>query len=535
MQAWNILSDLLMLLTVALVLGGVCERLRQSAIIGYLFAGVLLGPNALGVFGSGSEVELLAELGVALLLFSIGLEVSWARLRACGRASLVGGAVQVIVTTIVGAGIATAFGLDGRAAVVVGAALALSSTASVLRLLQSRSELDSGHGRITLGILLVQDVAVVPLVLIVSTIRSEGTLGDVALGLARGFGVTVLMLAAFFVLFAKVIPRVLDLTSTIRNRELPVLLAIVTGIGSALLAHELGISPSIGAFVAGVLLAGSPYSVFVRADVSALRTVFMTLFFSSVGMLADPAWALGNSLPMLGTLVLVIAVKAGLLFGILRTFGVTSPRALATGLALGQSGEFALVLVGAGRDMISDDVFQLLTSATILTLLLTPTLVHAASRAAAGQRRSDPQAAGGAVREGHVVVIGFGPAGQAVAETLGENGLTVEVVDLNHKLLEEARARGLPTTLGDATHPDVLEHACVATARLVAVTLPDDRVAAPIVRQVRGFASGVPVIARGRYHMHLDRLTTAGASVVDEEWTVGEELGRRALELVGEA
>ena len=532
MLAWNLLADLLTLLAVALVLGALCERLRQSAIIGYLLAGGLLGPHAFGVVGSGDMVVLLAELGVALLLFSIGLEVSWTRLRACGRAALLGGAMQVVLAAGIGATIAWTLGLEGRQAVLVGAALALSSTASVLRLLQARAELDTQHGRHALGVLLVQDVAVVPLVLIVSSMQSEGSFGEFALSLAKEFGLTALMVGGFFILFTVVIPRMLDLTTTLRNRELPVLLALVTGLGSALLAHQLGVSPAIGAFVAGLLLAGSPYSILIRADVSAVRTVFMTLFFSSIGMLADPAWAMAHTLPILGAVVLLILTKIGVLWGILRLFAVPSQHALATGVALAQAGEFALVLLGVGSDLVSHDLFMLLTSATIVTLLLTPSLVFLAGRVAGARVSVGDAAEAGTAGGNHAVVVGFGPAGQGLVESLVSAGLRVKVIDLNPKLVDAARSKGIEASVGDATHPDVLEHASVASCCLVGVTLPDDRVAVSISRQVKSLASSVPVVARGRYHMHLDRLRDTGAEVVDEEWTVGEELGRRALDLL---
>jgi CPA2 family monovalent cation:H+ antiporter-2 len=264
-DVWAILFDLLILLGAALLLGALCERLRQNAIVGYLLAGMLLGPNAFKVISGGVEVRALAELGVALLLFTIGLEFSWRRLRRMGAVVLGGGALQVIVTAAAVTGGAMLFGASPRTAVAIGSIVALSSTACVVRVLVARAELDSISGRHALGILLVQDLAVVPLVILVTVLGRGDTSWQMAAALLRTVGLALLLVAAFFVLFNYVVPRLFGTLTMQRNRELPVLLAVVVGLGSAWAAHRIGSSPAVGAFVAGLLLAETPFARQIRA------------------------------------------------------------------------------------------------------------------------------------------------------------------------------------------------------------------------------------------------------------------------------
>jgi CPA2 family monovalent cation:H+ antiporter-2 len=428
---WSTLLDVLVLLLAALALGALCESLKQSAILGYLLAGTLLGPNALNWMPSHEAVENIAELGVALLLFTIGLEFSWRRLLTIGPIALGGGTVQVLVTGALTAAVCLALGLDGRGAVAIGAVVALSSTACVLRVLISRAEIDSVYGRNSLGILLLQDMAMVPLVLVVAMLGREGTLLEILWQIGRAVGAAVVIAGGLYLLLKYVVPLLLGSDAVSRNRELPVLLAIVTALGSTWAAHWLGLSPALGAFIAGMLLAESPFSTQIRADVSSLRTLFVTIFFSSIGMLADPAWALRHWPLVTAVVAAVVMGKAAVLGAVARLFRSPAGHALATGICLAQVGEFSFVLAGVARDgnVISADLFKLMVSATIATLFLTPYLVAAAPRlAAAATRRAgrgraaaappeplaEPEGEGG----GQIVIIGFGPAGRRVAEAL---------------------------------------------------------------------------------------------------------------------
>jgi CPA2 family monovalent cation:H+ antiporter-2 len=540
MDLWSALFDILSLLLTALIFGVVCERLRQSAILGYLAAGTLMGPNALQVISSASDVSALAELGVALLLFSIGLEFSWSKLRRLGAAAFGGGTAQILITMACGAAAAFALGMPLRTAVVIGAIVALSSTACVLRLLVSRAEIESIHGRHALGILLMQDVAVVPLMLLVTILGGQGTLQQVGLDIFKTLGAACVLVVVLHLLFNYVVPRVLHLESLQRNRDLPILLAIVTGLGSAWGSHTMGLSPALGAFVAGMLLAESPFATQVRADIGSVRTLLVTLFFSSIGMLGDPAWFIQNLPAVLTLVVAIVAGKAFIVWMILTRFHLTHISALAAGLCLGQVGEFSFVLAAVGRGtVISEDLFALIVSATIATLFLTPYLVALAPRLSfaiitrleqlkvvAPPSFTDP--ADMVPHEEHVIIIGFGPAGQAIGRALEREADRVTVIDLHPGMIRIALQSGFDGRIGDAMQADVLEHAGLASAAVAVVTIPDPSTGCAVIELIRSLAPEVHIIARARYHRHLVDFQAGGANeVVDEELQVGTRLAAR--------
>ncbi|MCZ6837168.1 MAG: cation:proton antiporter [Planctomycetota bacterium] len=547
---WQLLFDLVVLLTAAMVLGAIAERLKQSALLGYLLAGTLLGPNTLGLIGQQTEVEVLAELGVALLLFTIGLEFSWRRLRRTGKAGLGGGSLQIVITLLLVAGAAWLFKLDARSALAVGAMLALSSTATVLRVLVARANLDSVHGRTTLGILLVQDIAVVPLVLMVSVMNEGGSAGEITWAVGKALGAAGLLIGSLYVLLNFIVPGLLNIGTMRGYRELPILLAIVVGFGSAIAAHRLGLSPALGTFVAGMLMAESPFATQIRADISSLRTLLITLFFSSIGMLGDPAWALEYWLAISLLVVAIVVGKTSIIWFVLRRFGQTHRHALTAGLCLAQVGEFSFVLAGIAKlsvtadgkstGFLDDDLFKLVISATIVTLFLTPYLVTFAPRIANRlierlerlrfvKSITDEEDPANAPLSDHIIIVGFGPSGSAVGVSLVEHSDRVVVVDLNPKLVRAAQRFGFRAHIGDARHGEILEHLSLPLAAAVVVTLPDPESSRAIIQIVRHMAPNVPIFARSRYHVHRFELIMAGAQVViDEEQIMGETL---AMEL----
>jgi K+:H+ antiporter len=540
MDSWHLLLDILILLGGALVLGVVCERLRQSPILGYLAAGTLLGPNALQVVSSAHEVAELAELGVALLLFTIGLEFSWPRLKRLGAAALGGGTGQVLITMLIGGGCALLFGVSGKTAIAIGAIVALSSTAVVLRLLISRAEIESAHGRHALGILLMQDVAVVPLVLLVTVIGGDGSMKEVGTDVLLAVLGALVLVVVLYVLLNKVAPKVMGLGELQRNRDLPVLLAIVIGLGSAWGSHKLGLSPALGAFVAGMILAESPFATQIRADIGSIRTLLVTLFFSSIGMLGDPAWFFGHLPSVLGFVAAIVVGKSVVVWIVLRSFGLTHRHALAAGICLAQVGEFSFVLAAVARGtVISEELFTLIISSTIVTLFLTPYLVAYGPRVSGVvigtlerigviRARSVETESEHSVATDRLVVIGFGPAGEAVAQALEGHEERVTVLDLNPTSIRRAQQLGYSAHIGNAAQAEVLEHAGVEHASAVVVTVPDPAAAREIVGLVRTLAPNVHVIARARYHRYFEDLQRGGADdVVNEEWIVGAILASR--------
>ncbi|MBW1832152.1 MAG: cation:proton antiporter, partial [Deltaproteobacteria bacterium] len=273
MSAWTILQDALFLLLGAMLLGALFERLKQNAVLGYLLAGALLGPNAFDVLPNRDAILSIAELGVTLLLFAIGMEFSWRKLRRIGSIALGGGTLQVLVTMGAAAWLGRGFGLDRGQSIAVGAMMALSSTALVTRLLFDRAEIDSLHGRSTVGILLLQDIAVVPLVILVTALAGDASTAELGWETARALFFAFLLVVAVVLILKYVFPRLVGFSTEGGNRDLPALLAIVTAVGCAWGAHALGLSPLLGAFVGGVMLAESPFATQVRADLSTLKTL----------------------------------------------------------------------------------------------------------------------------------------------------------------------------------------------------------------------------------------------------------------------
>lgn len=548
MNLWTALLDVLILLLAAMLLGSLCERLKQSALLGYLLAGTLLGPNALDWMPNHTAVATIAELGVALLLFTIGLEFSWRRLRSIGPIALGGGTVQVLLTGVLTAAVCLTLGLGGRPALAVGAMIALSSTASVLRLLVSRAEIDGVHGRHALGILLLQDIAVVPLVLVVTALGGEGqgSVAQIGWEMGRAAGVASLLVAALFVVLNYLVPLLLGAREAARNRDLPILLAIVTAVGAAWASHKLGLSPALGAFIAGLLLAESPFATQIRADIASVRTLFVTLFFSSIGMLCNPAWVLEHWATVTAVVAAIVFGKAILISGVARLFRSSPGHAVATGICLAQVGEFSVVLAEVARQgqLIDSGLFELIVASTIGTLFLTPYLVAAAPhvaravgrlsawRSQALPRQPEPSTEPTAKMSGHIVIVGFGPAGQCVARSLEQNEKTlVVVVELNARSADVARAHGIRTYIGDATSPEVLEHLCVGAAKVVAVTVPDPAAARQIIEGVRSLGTDTSIIARARYHRYRSELALAGAvAVIDEEEQVGLQMASAVRE-----
>lgn len=531
--------EILVLLGGALVLGLLCERFRQSAILGYLAAGTLIGPNAIGLVSEGEHVRHLAELGVALLLFTIGLEFSWPRLKRLGIAALGGGAAQVLVTLAAGFVVAKAFGLGIPNSIAIGAIVSLSSTACVLRLLIARAEIESVHGRYALGILLMQDIAVVPLFLLVTVLGGEGSMGEVAIGMLRALGLAGVLVVVLLILLNKVAPLVLGMDALRQNRDLPILLAFVVGIGAAWGSHELKLSPALGAFVAGMILAESPFATQIRADVSSIKTLLVTLFFAAMGMLGDPAWFIENVGPVLALCAAIVIGKAVIIWGVLKVFGVPSRASFASGICLAQVGEFSFVLAAAAvaGGLITDELFTLLISATIVSLFVTPYLVMLAMRLSVMTHRvfrigTAPGLSGMSSEEQEhrhrIVIVGFGPAGQAIGRAASKMDLRVDVVDMSPAMIRTAQEMGFHAHTADASHADVLEHLGIHNVNIAVVTIPDPPNAVSVIKQIHNSAPGVYLIARGRYHRYVNELHEAGADeVLDEEQLLGARLAAR--------
>lgn len=543
MESWILLTDVLMLLGGAFIFGIAAQRFNQSVIIGYLLAGVVLGPF---LFHAEPLMQ-LAELGVALLLFTIGLEFSFTRLRRLGTIALGGGTLQVLSTMALTAAVFCFF-LDLKAAVAVGAMVALSSTAVVMRILVDRTEVDSPRGRNALGILLLQDIAVVPLVLMVTMMgQSSGGAEAVGLEILKVLLGAAGLVVLFYVLFYLLVPKILFSGTIHRSRDLVVLLAIISAVGSAWLSHEFGLSPALGAFIAGMMLAESPFAAQIRADIGSIRTLFVTLFFATIGLLLDPGWMLYNAHWVLAALAAIVFVKTAVIYGVARFFRRPPVEALATGITLAQVGEFSFVLATAARDMalITAEIFSLTVSVTIVSIFISTYMINKApalARGLLGRKAKTPEPQGGqdfaagGRRSDRILIVGFGPAGSRVADALIEQKIRPEVIEMNPGTARGARDKGLSVHMGDAVNEEVLMHAGVNNACMVVITIPDPRMVISIIEAVKRLADKAVVVARCRYNIFRTDMEKAGAEVVaDEENMVGMHLAEAVVHTLQEA
>ena len=519
----SLLQELVIVYAAALLLLLVAGRLRVPPIVALILSGIITGPAGLRVVGTQADVDVLAEIGIALLLFTAGLDFSVTGLRRTWARVVMGGAAQMVVTAAVVMAIAVALGESGfRRLVVLGIFVALSSTAIVIKELTRHNQAHSPHGQLAIGVLLLQDLAVIVLLVLTPVLFGADT------GLHResltGALVRVTTVLAGVALVARlVLPALVRLVST-TGREAFSLAVLLASIGTAWLTSRAGLSMAVGAFLAGLVLAESEVSHQVHAEVRPLRDLLASVFFISVGMLVDPR-ALASQVPLLiGLAALILVVKgisAAGAFVITRTPLRVSA---AAGVALAQVGEFSLLFGGSARTagLISDRDWQPLLGASILTMMAAPGLVALAPAAGArvagwwrGAGRHEPAA--GVHMSGHVVILGYGAGGRVIARALRDIGVTFVALDLNGQTVQQAAAAGEPLVYADVTAPDALEGAGVAHAAAVVAVLSDPDATERAVRSIRTVSATVPIVARTRYRLEAERLRHAGATVAVAE------------------
>ncbi len=542
---WQLLAEGLIVLAVAMVFGAIAERFKQSAIVGFMLAGVVVGPAFTEIIANRDDnIVAIASLGVTLLMFTIGLEFSWSKLKRLGLRAVVAGALQIGLTLGLATLLVWLFGMGIKAGVAVGAAVAMSSTGVVMPALARAGDVDSTHGRFDLGILLVQDAAVVPAILVVGALGGEGTVPQVLGQTAISF-LIVAGFIAFFALFSYyVLPALVRFTAPTHNRDMPALFAIIASMGAAWAANVCGLSPALGAFIAAVFLGESVIATQLRGDIGALKTIFVTLFFASIGMLADPAWMWDNLGLVLAATALVLVGKPAVVYLVGKIMGLTHRAALAAGVCMGQVGVFSFVLAQIAHTpatpesepVIDATLFNVVVSVAILTLFATPYLVQFAPTLGMKYERllrrlgwvksaSREDGASGKDLSGHVIVVGFGPAGRAVADRAYAAGTPVVVIDLNPTSVLAARRAGMRAYVGDASNPDLLKLVNLPDAEALVVTLPDHRLTVGVIVEAKLMVPKLRAIARSRYHRYVDLLEAAGADViVDEEANVGDRM-----------
>lgn len=524
MHAPEAFYDLLLLLLIAVAAAALFLRLRLPAVLGYLVVGLAAGPSAFALIQDVGTIRSLAELGVVLLLFTIGLEMSLPALARIRGALLGLGGGEVLIASIVTYFAARAMGIEAPGAVVLGGVVAMSSTAMVTKQLTDQLELGQRHGRSALGVLLFQDLAVVPFLVIVSGLANPGeSTIAVALGIALAKGA--LALAAILLAGRFLLRPVLAGVATLQSRELFTLTALAVALGSAWLTASLGLSPALGAFVAGIMLGESPYRHTIEAEIRPFRDVLLALFFVSIGMLLDlsilpTAWPW--ILLLFGALVVF---KFALVLTLCRLARMPLDVGARTALVLAHGGEFgfALLTIALDGDLLPPDYGQAVLAALLLSMAVAPlalrfnrAIVHwFLPPAPAGTTGAAP----GPSHEsgGDVLLVGFGRIGQQVARLLDDADLDWVAIDLDPVRVQNARASGAAVTYGDGTHLNLLEAAGLNRARALALTLDDPEAATRTIHQVRTAYPDLPILVRAPDDGHLNELLDAGATEVIPE------------------
>lgn len=535
-----LLADLVILLVVSIGVLYLSRGIKLPPIVAFLFTGMLLGPHGLGLVRGVEEVEQLAEFGVVLLLFTIGLEFSIAELVRMKRAVLVGGSVQVGLVTVVAWGALMFAGLPSSHALFLGMTASLSSTAVVLRLLQQSGEVDGPHGRMSLAVLVFQDLSIVPMMLLVPVLAGTG--GGLLPALGAFVVQTVGILVMVGVLARFVVPGLMHRVVHTRSRDLFLLTVVTVCLAVAWLSALAGLSLPLGAFLAGLLISESEYSHQALADILPFRDLFAIFFFISVGMLLDVELALSQPL-FLGALVVGVLLLKAVAAGVAALAAGTSLRTgIVSGIALSQVGEFSFVLAGAGlaAGLMTDLSFQWFVAAAVATIGVTPFLLRAAPALATGvgrlpvlQRfdkrevgRADPSEA----PENHLVVVGYGINGRNVTRAAALAGIPHLVIEMNPVLVASERERGVPIHYGDATGQALLEHLGVGRARAVVIALSDAAATRQVTVIVRSINPGCHIVARTRYVREVDALKELGAdTVIPEELETSVEIVARVL------
>tara|TARA_R110002072_G_scaffold123977_8_gene259359 strand:+ start:1202 stop:2953 length:1752 start_codon:yes stop_codon:yes gene_type:complete len=538
----KILLEVLIFLLAAVVVVPMARKLRSSPVLGYLVAGIVVGPSGLALIAHTDSVELLAEMGIVFLLFAIGLELSVERLKVLRRLVFGLGTAQVVVTGLVIALVAMGLGVRAEAAVVIGGGLALSSTAFVLQMLVERGELAVRFGRVAFSILLFQDLAIVPLLALVPLLGTDGTSLPMALGLA---GLKAAAAIGLTILVGRIALRPLfRVVANARSPELFVATALLVLLGTAMLMEQAGVSMALGAFLAGLLLSGTEFRHQVEADIRPFKGLLLGLFFISVGLSIDVLVILQNWAMIFIGLLALLTTKGLILVGLCRLFGLPAPVTLRVAFLLGQGGEFGFVLFGVALSigLLDADLAQLVVAIVALSMVMTPFVDYLGRRlsALAAARRAGGDALPVLGEEGarelhdHVVIAGFGRVGQTVAAVLSAGHVPYVGFDLNATRVRHCNSHNLPVFYGDAARVDVLETASLEHARAAVITLDDMRAANQVVEALREKSSELLILVRAHDLSHQAELRAVGATaVVPETIEASLQLGGILLERIG--
>ena len=547
MEQPNLVIDFTILLGTALVGGMIAHRLRQPIILGYLIVGMVIGPHALGVIDELELIEAAATVGVALLMFTLGLEVSFSQLRQVGKVGSWGGIAQVLCTFALGLAIGSVvFKWPLAEAALFGFVISLSSTMVCLKLLMERGELDSAHGRIMIAILILQDISVIFMMVIMPILGDAAQ--NVPLALAIAIGKAVLLIGIAIVLGIWLLPWLLGRIGGVRSRELFLLTVIVLSLGAALSTQIFGLSAVFGAFLIGLVLRETTFVHQALAEVTPLRDIFAALFFVSLGMLLDPRFIVDYPWLVATAVALIMFVKFMVVFSVVRLFRQTQGVALLVGAGLSQIGEFSFILAEGGviAGIISTQSYSLIIGSAIITMLLTPLSMNIASRLytrmALKEGRIEVEAEGVSGLPGAqltetvnpVVIAGLGRVGENIAQGLEDAGLQYTVIEMDPEIVSGLRCSGITCIYGDASNAHVLSRVALDRARVLAVTYPDPIAVLTTVRAALRINPKIKIVARVHRKSEVELLNRLGVTeLISPEYEASLEFLARILAAAG--
>jgi CPA2 family monovalent cation:H+ antiporter-2 len=535
-----LLQDMEILFGLAVATVLIFRRMKFPSIIGFLVAGILAGPHTLGLIRNIHQVEQMAEIGVVLLLFTIGIEFSLKELMRIKHLVLLGGGLQVGATILLTALICVAFNFSAQQSIFFGFLVALSSTAILMKLLMDAGETDAPHGKMAMGILIFQDLCVVPLMLFVPFLADAGD-GLAGILTVSAKAVAVVLAAHFGARF--LVPWIFGQVVKARSRELFLLTILFIGFGTAWITAQVGLSLALGAFIAGLAISESDYSHQALGDIMPFRDAFMSLFFISVGMLLDPAVLLEQPLLIASLVVTIILVKTLITAGAAMSLGISMRVALITGLCLAQIGEFSFVLCQSGLKygILSQDLYQIFLAASVATMGLTPLCLKLsaplADRVVAVLPHSLTRGRGVLAGHGHkmrvsdhVIIVGFGLNGRNLARVLKHFSIDHLIIETNPFTVKTERKKGSNIIFGDGSSNEILTHANIDRARIIVIAISDAASSRRIAAQARKMNPGIHVIVRTRYILEMEPLYKLGVNeVIPEEFETSIEILSRVL------
>lgn len=543
MEDINIIFDIVLALGVATIAGWIADRLGMPVLLGYLVAGMVVGPNSPGFDANEERVIQLANLGVAFMMFAIGAEFSLRELLAVRRVAIGAAAFQMPVTFLAGVLAGRLVGWDTRASILLGAMFAISSSIVMIKILLSRGEATSPQARYAIGLMILQDLSVVPILALLPVLEGGGDI-------ARQVGFSLLeagvALALVMVLGTRVVPWVLYQIARSSSRELFLLTVVIIALGTALASHKAGLSVALGAFLAGLVVSESEFDAQVVAEIIPLRDLFSTLFFVSLGMLFHPTVILEHQAEFLVLAVLLVVGKTltgSIAFLLTR---INPFIAVAAGFLTAQIGEFSFVLAGTGVDheILTSSQYAMVIGIALVSIVASPGLVAMAPQVGEVVDRlpfvhsddtSDLDMGEGATAmRRHVIICGYGRVAAVLGAAMDRRGIEYVVIDVNAATVRELRSRGVSAIYGDAARRAVLAHAGVARARAIAVTVPDLVVASAATRISRQLNPSIDIVARASEQGEIAMLHLDGASeVVQPEFEAGQEFTRYVLRRLG--